>query len=121
MAEDALKEDLMTRRVRHCLAARLKGQWGPVWPDWMEQQRWNANNREKELANNHRLPVRLDSSKSESDTSMEEETDQEERGKEEVQMKDLLGNEEEDVEAAASQLMPADVVQELALGERDAK
>ena len=123
LAEDALKEDLVTRRLRHCLAARFKGPWGPVWPDWMEQQRWNAN-KEKELVENHGLPMRTDRvsrSKSESDTSMEEETDQEERGEEEVHMKDLLGNEEEeDVEAAASQLMPADVVEELALGERDA-
>ena len=122
LAEDALKEDLVTRRLRHCLAARFKGPWGPVWPDWMEQQRWNANE-EKELVDNHRLPMRLDRvsrSKSESDTSMEEETDQEERGEEEVQMKDLLGNEEEDVEAAASQLMPAGLVEVLALGERDA-
>ena len=123
LAEDALKEDLVTRRLRHCLAARFKGPWGPVWPDWMEQQRWNAN-KEKELVDNHRLPMRLDRvsrSKSESDTSMEEETAQDERGEEEVQMKDLLGNEEEDLEAAASQLMPAGVVEELVLGERDAK
>merc|ERR1719341_3162704 len=33
LAEDALKEDLVTRRARHCLAARFKGPWGPVWPD----------------------------------------------------------------------------------------
>merc|ERR1719432_129784 len=64
--------------------------------------------------------MRLDSvsnSESESDTSMVEEDDQEER-EEEVHMKDLLGNEEEDVEEAASHLMPADVVEEL-VGESD--
>ena len=64
--------------------------------------------------------MRLDSvssSESESDTSMEEEDDQEER-EEEVHMKDLLGNEEDDVEEAASQLMPVDVVEEL-VGESD--
>ena len=120
LAEDALKEDLVTRRARHCLAARFKGPWGPVWPDWMEQQRLNAGKKEKELVNNQRQPMRLDSvssSESESDTSMEEEDDQEER-EEEVHMKDLLGNEEDDVEEAASQLMPADVVEEL-VGESD--
>ena len=120
LAEDALKEDLVTRRARHCLAARFKGPWGPVWPDWMEQQRLNAGKKEKELVNNQRQPMRLDSvssSESESDTSMEEEDDQEEI-EEEVHMKDLLGNEEDDVEEAASQLMPVDVVEEL-VGESD--
>ena len=49
LAEDALKEDLVTRRARHCLAARFKGPWGPVWPDWREQQSFNADVWEKEL------------------------------------------------------------------------
>jgi len=110
LAEDALKENLVTRRARHCLAARFKGPWGPVWPDWTDQQRLNAGNKEKELVNVQRQPMRLDSASS-SDTSMEEEDDVEEA--EEVQMKDLLGNEEDDLEEAASQLMPADVVDQL--------
>ena len=114
LAEDALKEDLVTRRARHCLAARFKGPWGPVWPDWMEQQRSNAGNREKELVNNQRQPMRLDSVSS--SESMED--DQEEREEEEVHMKDLLGNEVDDVEEAASQMMPSDVVEEL-VGESD--
>ena len=110
LAEDALKEDLVTRRARHCLAVRFKGPWGSVWPDWMEQQSSNAGSKEKELVINQRQPMdSVSSSESESDTSMDE--DPEER--EEVHMKDLLGNEEDDVEEAASQLMPADVVEEL--------
>ena len=116
LAEDALKEDLVTRRRRHCLAARFKGPWGPVWPDWMDQQRSNAGNRETGMTNNQRQPMRLDSvssSEAQSDTSMEVEDDEEEREEEEEEMKDLLGNEEDDVEEAASQLMPADVVEEL--------
>merc|ERR1719234_2615856 len=44
------------------------------------------------------------------DTSMEEEEMQE---AEEVHMRDLLGNEEEDLEEAASQLMPDDLVDQL--------
>ena len=47
---------------------------------------------------------------SSSDTSMEEEETQE---AEEVHMRDLLGNDEEDVEEAASQLMPEDLVDQL--------
>jgi len=111
LAEDALKESLVTRRARHCLAARFKGPWGPVWPDWADQQRLNAGNKEKELVNDQRQQMRLDSASS-SDTSMEEEEYDEEEA-EEVQMKDLLGNEEDDLEEAASQLMPADVVDQL--------
>ena len=110
LAEEALKEDLVTRRARHCLAARFKGPWGPVWPDWIGQQRLNVGNRE--LVNPLQQPIRADSASS-SDTSMEEEDNVEE----EVQMKDLLGNEEDDLEEAASQLMPADVVEKLVGGE----
>jgi len=109
LAEDALKEDLLTRRARHCLAARFKGPWGPVWPDWREQQRSKDGNREKELVNHQRQPMRQESVIS-SDTSMEEEETQE---AEEVHMRDMLGNEEEDVEEAASQLMPDDLVDQL--------
>merc|ERR1719391_1913225 len=110
LAEEALKEDLVTRRARHCLAARFKGPWGPVWPDWIGQQRLSVGNRE--LVNPLQQPIRADSASS-SDTSMEEEYNVEE----EVQMKDLLGNEEDDLEEAASQLMPADVVEKLVGGE----
>ena len=52
------------------------------------------------------------------DTSMEEEETQE---AEEVHMRDLLGNEEEDVEEAASQLMPDDVVGQLVGGSNSAE
>merc|ERR1719430_482746 len=58
--------------------------------------------------------MRLDSVSS--SESMED--DQEEREEEEVHMKDLLGNEVDDVEEAASQMMPSDVVEEL-VGESD--
>ena len=83
----------------------------------MDQQRSNAGCKEKELVINQRQPMGLNSvssSESELDTTMDE--DPQER--EEVHMKDLLGNEEEDVEEAASHLMPADVVEEL-VGESD--
>ena len=55
---------------------------------------------------------------SSSDTSMEEEETQE---AEEVHMRDLLGNEEDDVEEAASQLMPDDVVGQLVGGSNSAE
>ena len=74
LAEDALREDLVTRRARHCLAVRFKGPWGSVWPDWMEQQSSNAGSKEKELVINQRQPMdSVSSSESESDTSMDEE------------------------------------------------
>merc|ERR1712192_17251 len=92
---------------------------GPVWPDWREQQRskdgnkeqqWSEDgNRGNDLVNYRRQPMRQESVYS-PDTSMEEEEMQE---AEEVHMRDLLGNGEEDVEEAASQLMPDDLVDQL--------
>ena len=119
LSEEASKQDLVTRRERHCLAVRFKGHWGPVWPGWMEQQRSSVGNREErddELVDiNHQMQALHGDGESSADTSMEDETED----VEEVHLKDLLDNNEDDVETRASQLMPKDVVDELLVG-RDA-
>ena len=119
LSEEASKQDLVTRRERHCLAVRFKGHWGPVWPGWMEQQRSSVGNREErddELVDiNHHMQALHGDGESSADTSMEDETED----VEEVHLKDLLDNNEDDVETRASQLMPKDVVDELLVG-RDA-
>ena len=119
LSEEASKQDLVTRRERHCLAARFKGHWGPVWPGWMEQQRSSVGNREErddELVGiNHQMQALHGDGESSADTSMEDETED----VEEVHLKDLLDNNEDYVEKGASQLMSKDVVDELLVG-RDA-
>ena len=119
LSEEASKQDLVTRRERHCLAVRFKGHWGPVWPGWMEQQRSSVGNREErddELVGiNHQMQALHGDGESSADTSMEDETEDVEEG----HLKDLLDNNEDDVEKGASQLMPKDVVDELLVG-RDA-
>ena len=119
LSEEASKQDLVTRRERHCLAARFKGHWGPVWPGWMEQQRSSVGNREErddELVGiNHQMQALHGDGESSADTSMEDETED----VEEVHLKDLLDNYEDYVEKGASQLMSKDVVDELLVG-RDA-
>ena len=119
LSEEASKQDLVTRRERHCLAARFKGHWGPVWPGWMEQQRSSVGNREErddELVGiNHQMQALHGDGESSADTSMEDETEDVEEG----HLKDLLDNNEDDVEKGASQLMPKDVVDEMSVG-RDA-
>ena len=119
LSEEASKQDLVTRRERHCLAVRFKGHWGPVWPGWMEQQRSSVGNREErddELVDiNHQMQALQEDGESSADTSMEDETED----VEEVHLKDLLDNNEDYVEKGASQLMSKDVVDELLVG-RDA-
>jgi len=124
LAEEAMKEDLMQRRRNYCLAARYKGVWGPAWPGCDEERRlFVGGSREgcgeegAAMVEDQRHETMSDGSCT-PDTSMEEndqntsmeEDDLEES--EDVQMKELLGNKEGDVEEAVSQLMPTDVVEE---------
>ena len=120
LAEEAMKEDLMQRRRNYCLAARYKGAWGPSWPGWEEGRRlFVGESRERDEEERAAMVETKSDGTCTPDTSMEEsdhntsmeEDDGEEGG--DVQMEELVGNEEGDVDEAVSQLIPTDVVEEM--------
>ena len=119
LAEEAMKEDLMQRRRNYCLAARYKGVWGPSWPGWEGGRRlFVGETRERdeeeraamvEAKSDGTCTPYTSMEESDHNTSMEED-DEEEGG--DVQMEE--GNEEGDVDEVVSQLIPTDVVKEMA-------